>query len=394
MRRLIVIAAVLLSLASESAGARRRPVRPGPDPPALGACPSSLDTPLLTILPVAIADFIAFRPLGFVSPPIHVFPAKHSAFSMTLPGSAPVPKPLRSPSRARVAEIWEASFSTGGRNYQLYLYPCTEVRVYLGHAASISPRLQEEFARGEPRCNTFHDGTATVTTCRRDGMSLIVEAGEIIGSGPDTAGIDFGIVDFRRSPAPFIVRDHYDFYYPFWSAPRDYFTAAVRAELDSKTGSIFGTKMRTAEPIGGTHMHDLAGTAQGNWFTGGKYHRTTTDLSAFLSLVHDYVVPSQPLLVAGNSIAGLQRGIYSYDPRTAGQVNRDFDEIVSDGRTYCFESFRSGQSEGGMPLGRAEGAIMLTLPTATTLRIEFLPGAGCAATDAFVFGPNATTFER
>lgn len=313
---------------------------------------------------------------------------------MTLPGSTPVPKPLRAPGRAWVTEIWEASFSTGGRNYQIYLYPCTAVRVYFGHARTISERLQAEFSRGTPRCNTFDDGSATVTTCRRDGLLLQVEAGETIGSGPDTAGIDFGVADFRRTPAPFIVLEHYDYYYPFWSAPRDYFTPAVRAELDAKTGSVFGTKMRTADPVGGTHMQDVPGTAQGNWFTGGKYHRTTTDLSPFLSLVHDYVVPAQPLIVAGNSIAGLPMGIYSFDLKTEGIVNRDFDQIASIGKTYCFERFRSGQSEGGLPLGRADGAIMLTLPTAVTMRIEYVPGGTCDAAAAFVFGPNATTFER
>jgi len=35
-----------------------------------------------------VADFIAFRPLGFLAPPIHMLPAKHSAFSMALPGQA------------------------------------------------------------------------------------------------------------------------------------------------------------------------------------------------------------------------------------------------------------------------------------------------------------------
>lgn len=386
--------AVLLMLCATGAeAARRRAARSGP-PPALGPCAASLDTPLFTVLPVAPSDFIAFRPLGFVSPPIHMFPAKHSAFSMTLPGSVPVPRPLRAPGRAWVTEIWEASFSTGGRNYQIYLYPCTEVRVYLGHAVSISDRLQAEFSRGTPKCNTFVDGTATVTTCRRDGLSLAVAPGEIIGTGPDTAGIDFGVVDFRRPPAPFVVRDHYDFYYPFWTAPGPYFAPAARAALEAKTGSVFGTKMRTAEPVGGTHMQDVPGTAQGNWFTGGKYHRTTTDLSPFLSLIHDYVVPSQPLIVAGNSIAGLPMGIYSFDVREDGVVNRDYGATGADGKTYCFERFRTGQSEGGMPLRGADGSIMLTLPSPATMLVEYIPGGTCNAAHAFVFGPNATAFER
>lgn len=82
-----------------------------------------LATPLFGTSPVALEDFLAFRPLGFQSTPIHMFPAKHSAFSMTLPGSVAVPKPVRAPGNVTVTEIYEASFSTGGRNYQVFLQP-------------------------------------------------------------------------------------------------------------------------------------------------------------------------------------------------------------------------------------------------------------------------------
>lgn len=326
--------------------------------------------------------------------PIHVFPAKHSAFSMTLPGTAAVPKPLHAPGRVRVAEIWEASFSTGGRNYQIYVYPCSQVRVYFGHVASLSDRLLAEFNREPPKCNSFNDGTATVTTCRREGLSLQLEPGEVLGWGPDTAGIDFGLADFRRIPAAFVVPDHYDAYYPYWAAPVEYFEAEPRAALEAKTGSVFGNRLRTAAPIGGTHMQDVAGTAQGNWFTGGKTHRTTTDLSAFLSLAHDYVVPAQPIMAIGNSIAGVAMGLYSFPLSESGVVNRDFDRIAPDGRTYCFEHFLSGQSAGGLPLTLPGGVIMLALPSATTMKVEYAAGGTCTMVSTFTFGPKATAFER
>jgi len=337
---------------------------------------------------------IAFRPLGFLSPPIHMFPAKHSAIAMTLPGQKAVPKPARAPGKIWVAEIWEASFSTGGANYQVFMYPCRDVRVYFGHLNTLSEKLMAAFKAGEAKCNSFADGTATVTTCRREGLTLTLEPGEIWGTGPDTAGIDFGVIDFRRPPAPFINLDHYDSYYPYYASPLDYFTPDVREALARKTGSVFGTRMRTAEPIGGTYMQDVAGTAQGNWFSPGKYYRNTTDLSPSLGLVHDYTDPAQPTLAIGTSIPGMGMGLYAFKPEPAGTINRDFAEVKAGGATYCYENFLTGQSAGGLPLARAAGALLIALPTAITLEIEFLPGASCAQAMAREPSAEAATFER
>ena len=265
------------------------------------SCPGS-GTPLFDTLPIALNDFMAFRPLGFLSPPIHMFPAKHSAFSMTLPGATAIPRPVRAPGRVWVKEIWEASFSTGGRNYQVYVYPCNEVRVYFGHIRTLSDELMADMQKYPATCNSFVESDATLTTCRHENMSLMLELGEEMGTGPDTAGVDFGVVDFRRSPAAFIRLDHYDHFYPLWASPFDYFTSDVRSTLASKTGHFFGTRMRTSEPIGGTHMQDVAGTAQGNWFFPGKYHSNSTDLSSSLGLASDYVDPAQPLMAVGDSI--------------------------------------------------------------------------------------------
>ena len=43
------------------------------------------DEPLFDHIPMALEDFRAFRPLGFVSIPIHIFGAKHSNFAINLP---------------------------------------------------------------------------------------------------------------------------------------------------------------------------------------------------------------------------------------------------------------------------------------------------------------------
>lgn len=361
-------------------------------PSVVPSCPTDVSTPLFNTSPIDINDFIAFRPLGFLSHPIHVFPAKHSAFSMTLPGQKAVAKPVKAPGKVWVVEIWEATFSTGGANYQVFVYPCREVRVYFGHVATLSEKMIAEFKKGEPKCNSFADGTATVTTCRRENMTLTLEAGEPFGAGPDSAGVDFGVIDVRRKPAGFIVPEHYDSFYPYYASPLDYFTPEVKKVLESKTGNVFGTKMRTADPIGGTYMQDVAGTAQGNWFPPGKYHRNSTDLSPMMSLVHDYTDPTQPILSVGTSVQGTKAGLYSFKIEKEGVINRDFNEVKADGKTYCYENFASGQSAGGVPLNTTQGVFLVTLPSATTLKMEFVAGASCKAASALT--ANAAVFER
>lgn len=365
-------------------------------PTYVAACPADIATPLFGTSPVALADFISFRPQGFMSTPIHMFPAKHSAFSMTQIGATAVPKPVRAPSKATVTEIYEATFSaTGKKNYQIFMYPCREVRAYFGHAVTISDKLAAEFAKETPKCNSFDSGVGSLTTtCRRENLNIPLEEGEVFATGPDTAGIDFGTLDFRLKPAAFIDITHYDSYYPYYVSPLDYFKAGVKAQIEAKTGSVFGTPVRTALPIGGTYMQDLPGTAQGNWFLPGKTHSNSTDLSQFMGLAHDYVDPSQPLMSAGTSITGMKLGLYSFKAESGGLTNRDFSAITPDGNTYCYDGFINGQSAGGLPLGKPSGVLLMAMPDAKTLKVELVSGSSCAALTSKTLSAGATTFVR
>jgi hypothetical protein len=350
-------------------------------------------TPLFSVIPVDPADFMAFRPLGFMSPPIHVFPAKHAAFSMTPLGQTPVPKPVRAPSDLWVMEIWAVTSSTGGANYQIFAYPCRDVRLYFGHIASLSDKLRVAMQSQAPRCNSFNDGSATMTTCRHENLNLALTAGETMAMGPDTAGVDFGLIDFRRAPAPFIKPEHYDYYYPYYASPLEYFAPQAQSALAAKTGQVFGARPRTAAPVGGTYMQDVAGTAQGNWFFPGVYHRTSTDLSPSLALASDYVDPAQPIFSVGNSIAGLTMGQYAFTPESIGTINRPFAEVRADGQTYCYDAFLQGQTPGGLGLSTPAGIVLLALPSDTTLKIELVAGSSCS-TSSPTFGNGATLFER
>jgi hypothetical protein len=397
---ILAMSVVGLVACSKSSTLDGSPTAPTPaqttDPNALSqvpSCPSNPNTPLFDVIPIDPGDFLAFRPLGFMAPPIHMFPAKHSAFSMTPPGASPMPRPVRAPGRVWVKEIWEATFSTGGGNYQLFVYPCSEVRVYFGHVATITDKLMTEMRKRPSACNSFFDGRSTVTTCRYENMSIVLESGEQMGTGPDSAGVDFGLIDFRLPPAPFMRLDHYDHFYPYYASPLNYFRSDVKSALASQTGHVFGTRMRSAQPLGGAYMQDIAGTAQGNWFLPGMYHSNSTDLSTSLGLATDYVEPGQPIMAIGSSVRGLSMGLYSFGVAAQGSVNRAFSDVRTDGSTYCYDNFLQGQSIGGLPLSRPNGIVLLSLPSDASLRIELVAGAPCASAPR-VFSTNATTFER
>jgi hypothetical protein len=225
-------------------------------------------------------------------------------------------------------------------------------------------------------------------------MAIPLEAGEQFGMGPDSAGVDFGAVDGRVPPAAFINIEHYGYDYPYYVSPLNYYTPEVKKIIESKTGNVFGNKTRTAEPSAGTYMQDIPGTAQGNWFTPGKYHRNSTDLSPSLGLARDYVDPAQPIMAIGNTVKGVNMGLYSFTPLPSGRINRDFNAVKADGSVYCYDSFLARQSAGGLPLGKPNGILLLMMPTDTTLKLEMQSGSKCAESQTYALTANAATFER
>ncbi len=363
-----------------------------PVPAGVAPCP---DGPLFNTIPMALSDFLAFRPLGFLSLPIHIFPAKHSAFSIALPGDPTPENPVRFPGDAWVTEIWSDLFPDGQTAYQLIFYPCSKFQSYFNHIKDIPENLKTAFDQSQKNCMDLVDQTGTIVKCRANIM-VRVSSGELAGVSGNGAGVDFGAVDFRVAPTGFLKLEHYSFDYPFYVSPLDYFEPGVRELFETKLGGYDGKSPRTAEPKAGSYRPDIAGTAQGNWFFPGINMRTTFDFSPFLALVHDYVDPSQPLFSIGTKLAGVKMSLYSFTPQDAGLVNRDFKDVKEEGSVYCYENLKSGRSAGGLPLGRIDGVLLLSLSTADQLTIERQGSAGqsCADLPEWRFSENATVYER
>lgn len=364
--------------------------------------------PLFDTIPMAPSDFLAFRPLGWTSPTIHVFPAKHGNFALALPGQAPPVRPVVSPGRIWVTEINSTQFGPSKTGYGITFYPCAQFKAYFGHLSGLSDKLLKAMDSPQRQCSpSYQSGGVTVTPCRAF-VSIELEPGEAVGMSGDAAGVDFGTIDFRIPMLDFAEPKHYCVPQPdgsvrletcemlYYVSPVPYFRSDVRAALESKLGSYDGTVARTAAPKHGEYMQDRPGTAQGNWFLPGK------DLSVaflqpdeFIALVHEYVDPSQPIFSVGTTLKGVNPGVYTFAPRSSGQVDRDFGDVRPEGGVYCYDTFSVGSTRGKINTGDPGGIILAQMTSPTTLRLEKqgTKGAACG-TGPWTFTSAATTYNR
>lgn len=353
-------------------------------------CPKDINEPLFSVIPMELGDFRSFRPLGFINPPIHIFGAKHSNFTINLPGETPKTGLLvKFPSDATVTQITTTYGDQGDTGYQVTFYPCEQFKSYLFHLETIADTLAQDIAKDQGKCQEFNFGNSKTKKCEKK-TALKVKAGDPVGTNDRFGGVDWGAVDYRVINK-FANPDRYDRDYPSYTSPIAYLTPENKTLMENKLRSLDGSVKRTAEPIYGTIAQDIAGTAQGNWFIGDKSFKNQQDFSPFMALLHDYIDPSQPIISMGNSVTGVKMGLYSFEPQSTGTTNRDFKDIKSDGNVYCFNNFLSGQSVGQLNLSTLNGVLLMQMPNEKTLKVEYQPGS-CG--DEFKISTNATTFDR
>jgi hypothetical protein len=370
-------------------GGGQKAAQQGRGPASAGAC---ADGPLFNHIPMAMGDFRAFRPLGFVTLPQHIFGAKHSNFSINMPGESKSGLRVEFPSDAVVTGITSTE-GQHSRGYQMTFFPCNNFKSYFFHLGTISDKLKQEFKSDKAQCQNHGSGQDLIKKCEFK-VEIKVKSGELAGTNDGFGGVDFGAVDYRLA-ADYANLKRYDGDYPHYTSPVLYFTPALRKQLESKLRSVDGKVPRTAEPKVGALMQDVKGTAAGNWFVGDKSFYNTQDFSPFLGLLHDYIDPGQPVFSMGTSVKGLKMGLYSFRPVGSGKVNRDFKDVKPDGSVYCYDNFLSGATAGGLNLTRLDGVIIMTMPEAAKLKVEKVGVAGgmCAGT-VQVFSGAATVFDR
>ena len=349
-------------------------------PDGQAACGSG---PVLTTLPVAIADIWTVAPLGTLNPPGHVFPSDHPGYYLKAPGGVPAVTPVRSPADVVIVRVGR-QVSAGRTDYTIDFFPCANLHLWLGHIIALAPELQAAVGSLEGNCVNLQ-GPSPIVECSKD-VALDRAEGSLFGNagGPGEPGLDFGGVDDRVPPLAYINTDRLYGRYGRSGAlhaicPFDYFEAGLRSSMDSLWGEP-GSR-RTALPLCGRAMQDVPGTAQGRWFfpVAGDVQ---TD-GPHLALVHRNTDPARGAFSVGTSIPSLPVGVYYFPVEDTGRVNLDFDRVMPDAAIRCYVP--------NQPAGRV---ILIQLPSATELRIESRPGSACGDPASWTLSGGAVTFSR
>lgn len=347
--------------------------------------------------PIAAGDLLAITPLGNFNPPGHTFPTSHLYFQVkrTNPNdynSGPAEVPVYAPGDGWVTSLASSENLTQNRaDYTIRFSPCREVEAYFFHVTSITRALKDRLVAPFDWCNEYITGGERYRLCEKTirdrGLPLV--AGQQMGTAggrPNQNALDFGMYDFRKPALPFANPSRWSDTTRRLVCAIDYFTATTKSALQDKLGDTGGVK-RTIPSICGEVAQDVSGTAQGAWFLKGTLMTYPED--PHLALAHDNLNPLKGVFSVGTSTAksGLASGTYYFDPVASGGVNRDFKDVVPDGKVYCYEP-RLRFSNG--PTG---SIILVQLTLATTLRLERQVPATCGSGPWF-FGSTYTDYER
>jgi len=160
----------------------------------------------------------------------------------------------------------------------------------------------------------------------------------------------------------------------------DYFAEPLRTILTERFGDS-DAPVTGAPPCGRT-MWDVPGRARGRWFFNGSMDETL-----HLALVPDPVRREIGVFNLGSTIPNLPQGIYWTRSAVVGEglVNRDLEQVASDGAIYCYEL----RSQMAMPY-----LAFIQLTASDRIRIDGGPGESCGDPSGWGFTPAAVQFRR
>ncbi len=340
----------------------------------------------LTVLPLNEKDVSLFVNLGHLNPPGHTFPSDHGGFYLK---DWQKKVNVYSPGTMKITEISTVKHITDGiTDYTLGLASeYGSFKVVLGHLSGIDAKiLTQAPALESGNCENYMAGGKSYQKCTIQ-AKIPVQAGEVIGvagGNPGQYGVDFGTFDLNRK-FDFATNRFKDYQYPYTVSPLDYFTEEITQKLIPICGDyICGARLiRPIPPIGGTVRYDIAGTTQGLWF---KKSAPTFPEDVHLALIFDNVEANLPVFSVGTSINGLNTGVYTFQTKTSGILNRAFKEVGADGQIYRYEI--TSQCKG---VSVPNTIILLKMNSQTELLVEC---QNVTAGPNWQFTAKAVTFER
>jgi hypothetical protein len=264
-------------------------------------------------------------------------------------------------------------------DYSVYFSPCKQIRAWYGHMI-ISDRLKAEVAKTE--CQEMGASPPGYKQCQYL-LNYKVKAGDYMGTagGGTSASLDLGVYDSRTPISGFVAPGRYRSDYLETNCPVDYFTEPLKSTMYGLLGWFNGK--RTVEPICGSVMQDVPGTAQGNWFDGPLSNLNLENEGKAISLVHDYHFGVLGELVIGGQVS--QPGIIEFTTTHTGTTDREPSEVRADGKIYCYQNDNVQETYMGL-----SGKFILQLVDANTLKIEHQDGS-CSGTESFA---SPYTYKR
>lgn len=369
---------------------------------SLASLPVCSDETRLPLSPLAVDDYLKIIPLGLLDPPQHVLPTEHILYCLkgenSDDGVNPATNPaavvnVRAPGNVRILEIdytvgiGDSAFSYS--DYDLMSALCRDQIYKLIHVTTINDQLIQLLQETEPlRCNEY----PVVERYYRYCVSLVdidVPVGMVLGTagGSIIAALDLEAYDLSTPPLAYANPDRYRFdsnKRMHIVCPLDGFTPEAREEQLAKVEG-YQDRGIAVGPICGMAMQDRPRTAQGNWFVNREVGGFT-DISKELSLAHHHVHRNSGAISVGGTI--MEMGVWISTEEKEGRVNREFDQVVPDGQTYCYQGAIS--SESGQGASMFPGRLLISLTSETELLVEQQDGE-CVGELDFI---NPTTYHR
>ena len=352
------------------------------------------DMTLFTKAPLEMDKLVSIRPLGSLdSLGGHVFPVDRvyliTADQGGIGGSEEVD--VFSPGDVRLTKVVYIEYREGAtvvdKDYSLYFKPCREVEAAFYHMKSLSPILKAQLGGEfeldrEGKIGEHFQNRLEVKT------NIDLKAGDFVGKAGGTfreQAFDFRMVDERVSPIDYANSSRWDKSQQYIACPFDYYAESLKRQFMELMSNE--NKQRDGSSVCGRIDQDIIGTAQGAWFT--EKTKKTYPEDPHLSLVHDGIESSKPVFSVGISMekSGLTAGLYYFDTKKTGVINRDFNEVDMIGKIYCYQGLKT---EWGEKVGKV---VMVELVDDNTLRMESRSVLSCVGID-WAFSDRMTVFER
>jgi hypothetical protein len=362
-----------------------------------------------------------------MNPAGHTIPTRHIYVypTMTTPGdpSTASTVPVYAPGRAEIVAV---QYHPGDSDWSIHLKPCRDVLLYYFHIDRLAPAIAA--AVGDVATGGVVIGDFTAKP-----VAIPLTPGQVIGHAQT---FDIGVHDARKPPQPFVNPARYAVDLPTLLAgfpglagnpialqvaphiipralqnrcPIDYFTPPLRAALTARLSDHDGAPLASGVPKCHSHMQDVPGTAQGNWWndTDATHDALFAEEHA-IALANWNVTPSVPLFSLNENVPGFSHTLlepgapphyvnstFEFPVRPGPQrTNRRFAEIT-DSAIYCYDLVRIHR---GGP--RLNAVILIQVSDRrgaprSRLTLELVPVSRCPALPRpWRFSRSAATYYR